>query len=328
MLKEKKIKLMLKKIFDLLKNSVSLKGYTVFKTLTKFTKKISQIIDFLIFIVSIFLCFFAFYTLFDSHKVFENADYTKYQEYKPDTKKKDSFYEILKLNKDVIGWVDIYGTNIDYPILQSTDNEKYLNTTVFNEFSTAGSIFLDFRNKSDFTDFKNILYGHFMEHGKMFGDISKFKEESFFKNHKYGVLHRKNKKSLGIEIFSLINVNGLDEKIFSDTLDKESLLKYIKERKKYIRNVKIKENEKLLLLNTCDFSFTNGRYILVCKLTENIEKNTFLKEKKRINVFSVFLERVENINFLYFSIILWILLILIYFVFKIFIYKENSFNKK
>lgn len=317
---------MLRKIFNLLKNSVSVKRCTVFKSLTKFTKKISSSIDFFIFIFSIILCLIAFYALFDTHKVYEMADFTKYQEYKPNDKKKYSFDEILNINKDVIGWIDIYGTNIDYPILQSNDNEKYLNTTVFNEFSTAGSIFLDFRNKSDFSDFKNILYGHFMDHGKMFGDISKFKDENFFKNHKYGILHRKGKKSLGIEIFSLINVHALDEKIFLDTLDKKSLLKYVHEKKIYIREIEIKEDENLLLLNTCNFSSTNGRYILVCKLTENIEKNNFLKNKKSINIFSKFVQRVEKLNFLYFSIILWLISIFIYIIYKRIFLKCNKKN--
>lgn len=65
--------------------------------------------------------------------------------------------------KDVIGWIDIYNTNIDYPIVKGADNQEYLNKTVKGEFSTAGSIFLDSSNSPDFSDYPKYtlwsLYG-------------------------------------------------------------------------------------------------------------------------------------------------------------------------
>lgn len=82
------------------------------------------------------------------------ADSKQYAMYKPQKNEESESKELLSLNKDIIGWIDVFGTKIDYPILQGKDNHKYLNTTVKNEYSTAGSIFLDFRNSKTLDDLK------------------------------------------------------------------------------------------------------------------------------------------------------------------------------
>ncbi len=76
----------------------------------------------------------------------------------------------------------MFGTHIDYPITQTDNNEKYVNTGADGEFSLAGSIFLDYQNSQAFTDFNSILYGHHMEKGAMFGDLENFQDEAFLRN--------------------------------------------------------------------------------------------------------------------------------------------------
>ena len=85
--------------------------------------------------------------------------------------------ELMKLNKDVVGWIKIFDTHISYPVVQGKDNQEYLNKDVFGEFSFSGSIFLDYRNACDFTDSYSIIYGHHMEYGAMFGDVVEFKND-------------------------------------------------------------------------------------------------------------------------------------------------------
>ena len=108
-----------------------------------------------------FLLLFALgcYVLWDSKQILQAADTNRYEVYKPTEDKSKSFEELQALNPEVIGWVTVDGTHIDYPVTQASDNDKYVNTDAEGKYSLAGSIFLDYRNQKDFTDFNSILYG-------------------------------------------------------------------------------------------------------------------------------------------------------------------------
>lgn len=97
----------------------------------------------------------------------------------------EDFKELAKINPDIVAWIWIPGTNIDYPVVKSHDNETYLYKDFEGNSSPTGSIFLDFESQSDLKGQNNILYGHHMKNGSMFKDIVKFKEESYFKEHQY-----------------------------------------------------------------------------------------------------------------------------------------------
>ena len=73
--------------------------------------------------------------------------------------------ELAEINPDVIGWITIDDTKIDYPIVQGKDNLEYLNLNVYREYSLAGTVFLDVNNEKNFSDPYNILYGHHMDYG-------------------------------------------------------------------------------------------------------------------------------------------------------------------
>lgn len=90
------------------------------------------------------------------------------------------FEELQKINPDIVAWIRIEGLGIDYPVVQGEDNEHYLHYTFRGEANVAGSIFLDYRNKADFSDPKIILYGHNMKNGTMFGSLKKYQDESVF----------------------------------------------------------------------------------------------------------------------------------------------------
>lgn len=86
-------------------------------------------------------------------------------------------------NEDVIGWICIPDTNISYPLLQWTDNEFYLKHSWQQTPNPAGSIFMEWQNNPDFTDFNTIIYGHRMREKEMFGMLHSFRKESFLKAH-------------------------------------------------------------------------------------------------------------------------------------------------
>lgn len=85
------------------------------------------------------------------------------------------------MNGDIVAWIQIPGIGVDYPVVQGKDNEHYLHYTFDGKANKAGSIFLDYRNRSDFTDSKVILYGHNMKDGSMFSNLKKYQDDEFRK---------------------------------------------------------------------------------------------------------------------------------------------------
>ena len=93
------------------------------------------------------------------------------------------FEALKKINPEIIAWIRIPDTRIDYPVVQGTDNEYYLKHTFKKTEHVAGSIFLDKDNSPDFTNRKTILYGHNMKDGSMFQGLHKYESESYLQEH-------------------------------------------------------------------------------------------------------------------------------------------------
>ncbi|HHW94957.1 MAG TPA: class B sortase [Mogibacterium sp.] len=288
---------------------------TVQKKKLKLIRFIAAVVDYSILAISLLLLVLGWYALYDTHKVNELADSEQYVQYKPSFENKIPYEKLRKMNQDVIGWIDVYGTKIDYPVVQTTDNSRYLDEAVTGEYSGAGSIFLDYRNNKDFSDFNSIIYGHHMEESMMFGDVSKFSKKDFFDEHAYGVLHRNGKKSLGIEFFAIIKTEGTDAKILTpaliDEYSKRDIIDYIKEISIQSRPMDITESDSIVLLNTCTFTITNGRYILIGKLTDKVQKDPF-PDPNENNVNAKWIKKVIRLPLLMWLILLLLILLLIY----------------
>lgn len=112
------------------------------------------------------------------------------QEETMETERDDyDFGRLLGVNPDTVGWLVVPGTAINYPIVQTTDNDQYLHTGFNGEDNAAGSIFLDYESKPDMTGRNNIIYGHNMKNGTMFQNLIRFKDKDFFEQHRYFQIH-------------------------------------------------------------------------------------------------------------------------------------------
>src|SRR5690625_228967 len=183
------------------------------------------------------------------------------------------FDQLLSQNEDVVGWITVDGTQIDYPILQAEDNVKYLNRNFYHEESRAGSIFLDYRNDIQLDDERNIVvYGHRMKDGSMFQHITKFLDEDFFKEHRtieFDTLY----EHYEAEIFAVYNTLTTFDYIqtyFEDDHDYENLLTEIKDYSKFDAGVEVTADDKIITLSTCDYVLDQdqGRLVLHAKLIE------------------------------------------------------------
>ena len=84
------------------------------------------------------------------------------------------FDELLAINPDTVAWITMDGTHIDHPVVQGKDNFEYLDKAFDGTFYAGGTLFLDYKNKKDFSDKYSIIHGHHMVGGAMFGDLDKF----------------------------------------------------------------------------------------------------------------------------------------------------------
>lgn len=92
---------------------------------------------------------------------------------------------LREVNEDVVGWIMIPDTRIQYPIMQGEDNDFYLKHTWEGEENFAGSVFMEYRNTPDFTDYNTILYAHNMTNGSMFADLKRYSTQQFWAKHPY-----------------------------------------------------------------------------------------------------------------------------------------------
>lgn len=93
------------------------------------------------------------------------------------------FKTLRNTNAEVVGWIWIGETNINFPLLQGEDNRKYLNLSYDLQQTNSGSIFMDFRNSPDLSSGNTVIYGHNMKSGGMFGELKKFGEPEYLKQH-------------------------------------------------------------------------------------------------------------------------------------------------
>ena len=170
------------------------------------------------------------------------------------------FTDILKINEDVIGWIFMEDTVVNYPVLQGENNLYYLDKTYYKKYLASGSIYLDSENKRDFSDAHSIIYGHNMKNHTMFGDLSDFREESYLADHPYVDLILVDGTWLRYEIFSLYRAH-VDDGTFHAPLNKadnfEPFIKLTGEKNLFAERAgdldlpQIQPGDKVLTLSTC-----------------------------------------------------------------------------
>ncbi len=177
-------------------------------------------------------------------------------------------------NKKLIGWLKIDDTIIDYPVMQTSNNEYYLTYNFNQEYDKNGSIFMDYQCEAFPRSQNLILYGHHMKSGKMFGDLEKYVKESYYKEHsviQFDTIYEKGtyqimyvfrakvlkENDVSFKYYQFINANSMEE--FN------SYMKEMAEMSLYDTGVTAEYGDELLTLSTCDNSQTDGRFAVVAK---------------------------------------------------------------
>ena len=174
------------------------------------------------------------------------------QEEKPKAPQVD-WTGLQTINQDIIAWIQIEGTEISYPVVKGTDNSYYLKHTFEGKSNSAGAIFVDSTNRSDFEDYNTIIYGHNMKNGSMFGTLRKhFKDEASIpgkyiwictpqKNYRYEIFSSHVVDAAG-EVYTLFPEAGEPFAEYLEHMVQQSMVDY---------KVPVTKDDKIITLSTC-----------------------------------------------------------------------------
>lgn len=170
------------------------------------------------------------------------------------------------LNPDTIAWLFIPGTKIDFPIVQTDNNEYYLKYSFTRETPSNGVPFLDYRCESDFNGFNSIIYGHNISRDRMFSGLLKFKQDTYFNEHNTAVLKMKT-GDRRVRFFACLVTNSTSDiyqVVFLTDKEKEEYINIIKSNAVvWDDSVKIHLDSNMILLSTCSYDFDEARTVVV-----------------------------------------------------------------
>ena len=234
----------------------------------------NEILSWILMVILVCLFCYGTYGIGDSYVLEQDAMPQHYEVYRPTEEDSLSFEELQAKNSDVCGWITIYGTHVDYPVVRGADNSVYLMRDPEGNYRMSGSIFMDCVNQREFTDFNTILYGHHMKNGQMFGSLSSYSEQSYCEKHPYIQFDTIYEKGL-YEIMYVFRsrVYSEDEIVFKyyqfiDAQSEQEFDSYMNdmaEMSLYDTGVTASFGDQLLTLSTCDYQEKNGRFVVVAK---------------------------------------------------------------
>lgn len=186
----------------------------------------------------------------------------------------EDYAAVYALNKSLVGWIRIDDTKVDYPVLQTKNNDYYLNHNFDQEEDRNGSIFLD-SECSIFPRSQNLLiYGHNMKSGKMFGTLKNYKDQNYYIKHpqiQFDTLYEKgtydimyvfsevvhDEMEVTFKYYQFINANS--------EVEYNSYMKDMKDMSLYDTGITSNYGDSLITLSTCDYSEGSERFVIVAK---------------------------------------------------------------
>lgn len=182
-----------------------------------------------------------------------------------------SLLELQTLYPDVVGWLTIPGTQVDYPFVLAEDNDKYLRADLDLNYLVSGTLFLDYRAAGDLSAFNSVIYGHYMKNGSMFGCIPGFRKGEVFEQYPAGTLQLPY-ANYELEVFASMLINRYDTNVYnclqSTEEEKQAFLDYVKEHAAQYRDVGATTQDRFVTLSTCSYEFSDARSVVVCRLVE------------------------------------------------------------
>lgn len=184
-----------------------------------------------------------------------NTIQTLYEKYGSMEMLEADFKSLKTINEDVVGWINVPGTKINYPFVQTKDNEYYLKHSLDKSSNKKGWVFMDFRNDIDYLSKNTILYAHGLNNNQMFGSMRNVVKESWFKNKNNRIVKISTENSNQLwEIFSTYTILPETYYIktrFESEKEYKDFIKKLKSRSYFDFDVNVTSEDKILTLSSC-----------------------------------------------------------------------------
>lgn len=178
------------------------------------------------------------------------------------------FSELKKVNSDVKGWLQVNGTNINYPFVQTTNNDYYLTHSINKQKNSAGWVFMDYRNSSTTLNKNTIIYAHARVNQYMFGTLKNTLKSDWLNNTNNHVIKISTEKNNTLwQVFSVYHIPTTNDYIQTEFNNNNEFLEFanmLKNRSIYNFNTTVNKNDKILTLSTC--YGTNEKLVVHAKL--------------------------------------------------------------
>ena len=244
------------------------------KIFNRVIKFIDRVTDYGILLFFALFMFMGIYAAYDSYMLYAETSDNAVLKFKPGHHDVDDSVDDRELTEGYVAWLTVDDTTVDYPVMQGIDNFEFLNKDPFGDYSLAGSIFLDFRNKSDFTDPYCLIYGHHMEHGLMFGALDKYREVGYLESHTTATLVVDD-VTYQIKFFAVVDTHATNELVFAPTERDDETLDFVVDNAMYLMRENVpKDGEQLIALSTCRFPDTVQRTVVFGVLTKSEESES------------------------------------------------------
>lgn len=180
-------------------------------------------------------------------------------------------FDALKtINPDIVGWITIPNTRIDYPIVAGPDNDYYISHSANKERNRAGAIFLDAANSRDFSDPNTIIYGHRMNSGAMFGTLKQYQDRAFFNENRHVLIYTPD-HTFVYEVFATYTTPDISDTYTLFSGGGPEFLSYLETMAKkadFPIDTDFTETSRIITLSTCTQYQADKRYILQAVLID------------------------------------------------------------
>ena len=163
------------------------------------------------------------------------------------------FTSLKEINEEAVGWIEIPGTEISYPVVHTTDNVYYLTHTFRRQENKSGAIFMEASNAGDFSDLHTIVYGHNMKNGSMFAGLKNYGKKNYYEAHPYIYLDQED----GTHCYQIFSCHEADVTDITYTIGYHSddtyaaFLDELTASSLYNTDVSVGTNDSVLTLSTC-----------------------------------------------------------------------------
>ena len=178
------------------------------------------------------------------------------------------FEKLLAENPNIVAWIYSEGTVINYPVVQGEDNLYYVDRLPDGRFNAHGSIFLDYRNLSDFSDFNSILYGHNMVNNSMFGTLHDYNSQEYYEKHPYlWIITPDAAYRLDLIAGMVTPSDGDAYELFNSLEELHSHLEFALSQSVFdAGEVDLEHIEHVMTLSTCSYEYPTARVVLIGNL--------------------------------------------------------------